>query len=363
MKRIKTALACLSVWVLLIWMDSGAIEAQEIFKSQLMTPNGISITVSDDENNVNIHSEGISTTLLTTFAPDGSQLQQTLLGDAPIDFLRFVESYLAADPDPLVDRLYVLSPEGDLVVFAASTLQEIGRFNIHGLTMDTNNVYDVATASSTSTFALSPFAIFGDIAAFRPNDDLNTPAWFVTGLSEGRPFVMRIPMRDFPSDVMEAQVILMSTLVPPLTLQRARGVAINAQGVGLTTLPVPDAIRACPDVVISFSATAPSLSQSDVLDLAGAAGVPSWGMDADSSGFYLVTGGVGNADCLQGGSGRLVFIADILTGIDTIVPLSSFPTGRPGDVGVSSFPDNSAYVTFPNLNTVGRVPGSALQFP
>jgi hypothetical protein len=174
---------------------------------------------------------------------------------------------------------------------------------------------------------------------------------------------MRIPMEDVPAEVTEAKIILMSTLVSPLTLQRARGVAINAQGVGLTTLPLPDAISACPDVVISFSATAPSLSQSDVLDLAGSAGVPSWGMDADSSGFYLVTGGMGNADCLQGGSGRLVFIAAILKGIDTIVPLASFPTGRPGDVGISSLPDNSAYVTFPNLNTVGRVPGVTLQFP
>jgi hypothetical protein len=353
MQRIKTLLVLLGVWALLNGSTTSTVSAQE-FNSQLMMPNGISIEAA---GNVNIHSDGIATTLLTKFAPDGSQLIQISLGHGSIDAQRFKNSRIATDP--LVDRLYLLSPEGDFVVLTASTLEEIGRFHMQDLMVDTSDVYDVAIQDLSSAFIFSPLTTYGDIAAFRPDDDVNAPAWFVTGFSEGTAFVMRIPMQEV---VTQASVILMSTVASPPTLNRPRGVAVNAQGVGLTTLPLPAAIGDCPDAVIRFSATAPLLSQEDVFDLAASAGVPSWGMDADANGFFLTTGGVGNADCLQGGHGSLVFIADALTGIepDHIIPLSAFPASLPGDVAVSPVPAGLIYMTIPNFNTVVRFPMSIL---
>jgi hypothetical protein len=352
MQRIKTLQVLLGVWALLNGSTTSTVSAQA-FNSQLMAPNGISTEAS---GNVNIHSDGIATTLLTKFAPDGSQLIQISLGHGPIDAERYKNSRVATDP--LIDRLYLLSPEGDFVIFAASTLEEIGRFHLQDLMVDTSDVYDVAIQDSIA-FDFSLGATYGDIAAFRPDDEVSAPAWFVTGLSQGIAFVMRIPMQDV---VMQASVILMSTVPSPPTLNRPRGVAVSAQGVGLTTLPVPAAIGDCPDAVIRFSATAPFLSQEDVFDLAGSAGVPSWGMDADANGFFLTTGGVGNADCLQGGHGNLVFIAHTLTGIepDHIIPLSAFPAGLPGDVAASPVSDGLIYMTIPNFNTVVRFPMSIL---
>ena len=73
MQRIKTLLVLLGVWALLNGSTTSTVSAQ-VFNSQLMAPNGISTEAS---GNVNIHSDGIATTLLTKFAPDGSQLTRT----------------------------------------------------------------------------------------------------------------------------------------------------------------------------------------------------------------------------------------------------------------------------------------------
>ena len=354
MQRIKTALVWLGVWALLMWPTLGAVRAQDIF-IELTRPKGIGV---DNSGDVYVHSEGVSTTLLSKLMPDGTELLQASLGSPPVDYLRFVESHLVIDPAPQADRLYVLSPEGDLVILDASTLEESGRLNIQDLTVDTNDVYDVATSNSTSNFVLSPFATFGDIAAFRPNSGADGAVSFVTGLSDGMAFVMRIPMGNAPSGVSGAKVLLVSTLASPTTLNRTRGVA-SFQNSVLTTLPSPLSNSACPDVVIRFSATASSLDQSNVSDLSGTTGVPSWGMSSGPSGVYLVTGGVQNASCLQGGDGVLAFIPASLTGIGTIVSLPSFANGRPGDVAIGS---NSgvAYVTVPDYNTVLSFPLSSV---
>lgn len=364
MKRIKTALMLLSLWGLCIWLISDRVSAQEIFL-QFMTPNGISI---DALGNVNVHSDGVGTTLLTKFAPNGTQIIQVMLGNGSIDAERFLNSRLATDP--LLDRLYLLSPEGDIVVFVSSTLQELGRFNIQapGLTVHTSNVYDVAIAGLSNTFVLDDETTYGDIAVFRPNDGVNAPAWFVTGFSNGMAFVMRIPIEDIPDDVDQAEVILMSSTISPFGLERPRGVAIGGydlgngvqEPVGLTTLPVPGAIANCPDQVIRFSLTTPSLNSGNVVNLAGTSGVPSWGMGTNDRGFFLTTGGAGNAACLEGGSGRIVFITNTLTEIDTIIPLNDFPGGRPADVAVSPNPGGAIYLTVPNFGEVGRIPTSVL---
>jgi hypothetical protein len=346
MRGIKTVFAWLGVWALLICLV-GAVSAQDVFLDS-MSPTGIGV---DASGNVFIHSVGVSTTLLTKMTSDGNELLQTPLGNPPVDYLRFLYSHLAIDPNPQVDRLYLLSPEGDLVSFDADTLAEIGRFNILDLDIDTEHAFDVATSNATGTFSLSPFSTFGDIAAFRPNSGSNAAAWFVTGISNGLAFVMRIPMQNSSYEGSGAQVLLVSTLASPSTLNWPRGVA-TINGSAVTTLPLSTSNSSCPDVVIRFSATASSLSQNDVSDLSGTAGVPSWGMTTSAQGIYLVAGGA-NANCLQGDRGFLAFIPSSLTGIEGTVSLPSFANGRPGDVSVGS---NSgfAYVTVTDYNTVLR---------
>ncbi len=360
MKRVKTALALLSGWALLMGTAIGVVSAQEIFTSQLMAPNGISVDRFDTSGNVNVHSDGVATTLLTKFDPNGNQINQVTLGNGSIDAQRFENSRLASDP--LLDRLYLLSPEGDIVVFVSSTFQEIGRFNIQqDLTVNTSSVYDVATQGPSNAFVLAPGTTYGDIAVFRSMTGA-APAWLITGFSDGIAFVMRIPLQNMPDDVTQAAVILMSSIDSRFPLDRPRGIAAGAEDdVGLTTLPAPTSIPGCPDQVIRFSLTATVLNAGNVMSLPGSSGVPSWGMDANATGFMLTTGGPGIADCLQGG-GRVVFISNDLSGIDPnhIIPLDTFPGGQPADVAIAENPTGLIYMTVPDFNEVGRFPASIL---
>ncbi len=362
MNVMRTTLACLSILVLLSWSVPSFTSAQDVFLiGQVMMPNGIG---ADALGNITVHSDAVNTTLLTTFAPNGVQIRQTSLGAGPAGAAQFAGSHLALDPDPLVDLLYLLSPEGDVVIFDtnANTLNEIDRFHILDLPVMVSNVYNAATGSRSDTFVLSPVnTIFGDIAVFpSPPASPNPPAWFVTGLSNGQAFVMRIVM-----GTRAAKVVLMSTLsssspFPP-------GVAIATTGVGFTTLSslLPSsASAACPDVVVRFDATAPEATAAVLSDATNVplTGIPSSGIGTDRGGnVYLATGGMGNTACLQGGGGHMVYISNPLAGVGSIripLPLTTFPAGRPGDVAVSPV-DNRIYMTLTNFNAVVRFPALA----
>jgi hypothetical protein len=303
--------------------------------------------------------------LLTQFTPDGVVLAQVPVGTSgPIDSLRFIGSQL--DTDPVNGRIYLLSPNGDILIIGPDTLQEITeRISIRGLNVNTSAVFDV-NAESFNSFELTSETLFGDIAVFHSQAG-NVPEQlelFLTGRSDGFPFVLRLRLDPATGDVLSTRVILTSTAVAPDNLSLPRGIAVNTQGIALTTLPVStaDAVIDCPDAVIAFTHDFSDTEIDLPQVLPASNGIPSWGMTTDANdNFYLATGGVGNMACLRSGVGALVFVPFPLTPFTfSITPITVFPASisHPQDAAVSRLPDRSVYMTISNFNAIVRFPAT-----
>ena len=362
----KTVLAVLS---LLAWCgDYHATAAQaqmgqEVFTRQLIMPEGLT---TDLQGRIVGHSSGVSTTLLTQFTPDGMASAPVPVGTpGPIDSLRFMGSQLATDP--VNGRIYLLSPNGDILALAPSTLQEIAaRISLRGLQFDTSAVFDI-NEGEFYAFDFTQETFYGDIAVFHSRMD-NVPEQlelFLTGLSDGLPFVLRLQLDPNTGGVLNARVILTSTAPAPESLEVPRGIAVNTQGIALTTLPVStaDTMLECPDAVVTF---AHDFADDDATDLPqvlpASDGIISWGMTTDMNNhFYLAVGGVGNVACVRSGVGALVFIPYPLVPFTfSITPITVFPASisRPQDAAVSPL-DGRVYMTIGAFNAIVRFPALA----
>ena len=356
----KTVLVVLSLLTWLCGYDlalTSAQTGQELFTSQLTMPEGLA---ADLQGRIVAHSSGVSTTMLTQFTSNGMISAQEPVGTTgPIDSLRFMGSQL--DTDPVSGHIYMLSPNGDVLTIGPDTLQEIAaRINVRGLNVDTSAVFDVSE-DSFNPFDLTSETLFGDIAVFHSQGQLEL---FLTGLSDGFPFVLRLRLDPATSDVLSARMVLVSTAPAPGSLSVPRGIAVNTQGTVLTTLPVStvDAVIDCPDAVVTFAHDFSDDAGDLPRILQDSEGIPSWGMTADANGnFYLVTGGMGNMACLQSGVGALVFVPFPLEPFTfSITPITVFPASasRPQDTAVSRLSDRRVYMTISNFNAIVRFPAA-----
>ena len=361
----KTILVVLGLFTWLCGYDPMHTQAQtgqELFANQLSMPEGLT---TDLQGRIVAHSSGVSTTLLTQFTPDGMVLAQVPVGiSGPIDSLRFIGSQL--DTDPVSGRIYLLSPNGDILIIGPDTLQEIAeRISIRGLKVDTSAVFDV-NAESFNSFDLTSETLFGDIAVFhsRAGNTSEQLKLFLTGLSDGFPFVLQLQLDPTTGNVLSTRAILTSTAIAPDSLSLPRGIAVNTQGSVLTTLPVStaDAVIDCPDAVVTFAHNFSDTEVNLPQVLPASSGIPSWGMTTDANGnFYLATGGVGNMACLRSGVGALVFVPFPLAPFTfSIVPITVFPASisHPQDTAVSRLSDRSVYVTIGNFNAIVRFPAT-----
>jgi hypothetical protein len=357
----KTVLLVLSLFTWLCGYNpihTQAQPGQELFTSQLSMPEGLT---TDLQGRVVAHSSSVSTTLLTQYTPDGMIVAQAPVGiSGPIDSLRFLGSQL--DTDPMSGRIYLLSPNGDILIIGPDTLQEIAeRIQIRGLDVDTSAVFDV-NAESFNSFELTPETLFGDIAVFhaQAGNVSEQLKLFLTGLSDGFPFVLQLQLDPTTGDVLSSRVILTSTAIAPDSLSLPRGIAVNRQGSVLTTLPVStaDAVIDCPDAVVTFTHNFSDTEVDLPQVLPASSGIPSWGMTTDANdNFYLVTGGVGNMACLRSGVGALVFVPFPFAPFTfSITPITVFPASisHPQDTAVSRLSDRSVYVTISNFNAIVR---------
>src|SRR5262245_43261422 len=101
-------------------------------------------------------------------------------------------------------------------------------------TTDVTNVYDVDTGQFRNfTGTITPnSANYGDIAIFRGRQYED---WFVTGISNGLPFVERIRWQG--GHFVGARVVATSVGAEGGFNDYPRGVAVNSQGTVLTTFP------------------------------------------------------------------------------------------------------------------------------
>lgn len=229
--------------------------------------------------------------------------------------------------------------------------------------VNATSVYDIAT-SLVRHFSGAIFPgniVYGDLALLRRGNQLDL---FVSGVSIVTPFVMRV--RILPNQPLEARVLVASSAIfgnENGVVNVPRGVAVNAAGTVLTSLPIagPPTCMVCQgkDVGVTLSADflpgsgpAPSiiLSQQDL---------HSRGMATDAAGnFYLATGSVGTSLCGVSGSGALVFIPRALNTVSCALVGATLTASQDVTVNPAS---NRAYMTVSVNSVLGS--NGILAFP
>ncbi|MGH9944727.1 MAG: pre-peptidase C-terminal domain-containing protein, partial [Pyrinomonadaceae bacterium] len=272
--------------------------------AQLLTPVGAAL---DSSGNIFVSSDAVNSTLITKFAPNG-----TVLAQIPIGNFLSVGSIGHLDTDPATGLIWDLLPTGEVGLINPTSGQITPAFDLRQITADTSAIYDIASGRVDGFGGLinTRSANYGDIALWRRNNQLDV---FVAGNSVAFPFVMRIPISS-TGQPGTPRVLISSRQSAALNGNNlTRGVAVNSQGLVLTTLPL-DGLPSLPvDRAVAFSA---DFSQGQGLPptvLFNGQDFTSRGMTVDAAGnFYVATGQNGNSFCGIGGSGALVVIPSAL---------------------------------------------------
>ena len=231
---------------------------------------------------------------------------------------------------PELGSLLSLGVDGSLLVIDPNTLTITGGFNLRNLTIDTSSIYDIASNSVSNFGGLiqTQFASYGDFDVRVAGDKTQL---FITGLSQAQafPFVLRLEFQN-GAGLTEAKVLFSSRAdslssgrqTPRLT----RGIAVNSQGVVITTLPVSTSSSPI-DVPVAFSAdfnAQDGLSPGEGPLVFAGTDVYSQGLTTDNAGnFYITTNSVGSASLRVSGEGALVVISSDLNRVISTQSLGS----------------------------------------
>lgn len=316
---------------------TGALHAEtSVFISGLSLPQGIA---ADSAGNIYVHSDAVSTTHVTKFTPQGTPVARVSLGG--INASEFVGSRLTRIPG--TDRILLLSPQGIILYFNRELQGEV-LYDLRPLAGQVaHDVFDVLTQNFRRLVLGVPQ--YGDIAArWTEGNLLEVLVSATTGAAGGFPLIVRIRF-DLQNRVAEPKVVLTSQGTTAGSVNIAPGLAVNAEGAALTTLPFPTDLGFA-DGLVSFRTDFPEnrsqLPRFILRDFA------SFGMTVDELGnFYIASGVVGSSHCGIAASGALVFI-DRQTIQPICLPIA-LPLGRSADVAVSPI-DNSVYMTMSELN-------------
>ena len=270
---------------------------------------------------------------------------------------------------PELDSLVLFAPNGGLALLDPDTLDPIGAIDISRFAFDTSAIYDVATGEvSDFEGQIQPqLASFGDIDVRVVDED--TVQFFVTGYSEDDaiPFVTRLEL-EVGVGFTEAKVLLASSAdslsVEPQTTRLSRGIAVNDQGIVLTTLPITSdndvatefqPVEVQPvDVLVAFGADMnvnDGFSPDEVPVIFDGIDLYSQGLTTDAAGnFYVASNSVGSDAFGIHGEGALVGISANLGEIISVESLG-YPASSFRDVAIDPLTGTS-YVTV-NTFSVG----------
>lgn len=235
---------------------------------------------------------------------------------------------------PELNLLVSLDGDGALNFIDPTSLTFTGGIDLNSLPADASAVLDVATGavSNLSGFIQNSSATYGDFD-IRVNG--STIQFFVSGLSQSQsfPFVLRLELEG--NTFTRSEVLFASTAdslsIAPQTPRLGRGIAVNSQGIVLTTLPLPTNQQPL-DFVVAFNAnivTADGIGNNEFLFVDNKTDIYSQGLTTDSGGnFYITTNSVGSGTLGVAGEGALIVVsADInetLFAKGISIPASSF---------------------------------------
>ncbi|XXF76950.1 hypothetical protein P2318_28430 [Myxococcaceae bacterium GXIMD 01537] len=334
------AMCCLLVAAPRTW-------AQQVF-TQVARPGGIAV---DLQGNVFVIWDAVLTTKLTKFAPNGAPVAEINLGGITVG--EFTSSHLALDPG--TGNILLLTPQGVLYAIRPDTLEGTVLTDLRTLPPVDDSVFDVLVGGSRPLVLGTPRYL--DLAVRRlDNARFDVFVSASTGAAGGFPFVMRVRFNAQVPPV--ADVIVTSSGTTVGDVAGRPGVAVNAQGLVITTMPFQVSVGFV-NGLVAFGADFPENPASvPRFALLRPDGSPidftSTGMTSDPAGnFYVTTGVVGISACGVGGSGALVFLPAALNNV-LCVP-SGLVLASTEDVAVSPAGD-SVYMTDFGGNAVLRFP-------
>lgn len=332
------------------------VAAPPVLFTQLTLPIGVA---TDLQGNVFVTYESLGAAL-GKFDPSGAVLGQVQLSPliSPVDL--FSGARLALEPAS--GQILALFPAGTIQVIDPNTGAINPLLDLRQLQIRTDRVYDIAlNAVVDATGRIQPaLASYGDIAIFNGNGFTDL---YISGISAGFPFVMRL--RTVQGQLSSAEVVVSSIASAAPSQGQPPGVAVNAQGTVLTTLPIPNA-----DATGNFNTPVAFPVDLDLQQLTGSftptlvsgVDIASTGMTSDAAGnFYIATSATGTSLGGTSGSGAVVVLSPSLQ-VENVLPIAQSVTIASNDVAVNPTGDR-LYVTFNETLAVTGGAGGVALFP
>jgi hypothetical protein len=277
-----------------------AAAAAQVAPATFATLNGpIGVTVAPD-GSVFATYDGIGDVRLVKFNPQGQVVRQVAFGN-----FGSVGEVGKLALDPATGRVWDLFTTGEIRTFDPNTLDSVSLGTLRATPVDRSSVFDVSQGRrrDMSGEILPELSTFGDIALLRAGGLLDV---FATGRSSsGVPYVVRAR---FNGDAFIGAGAVVAASISSREDNSARGVAVNAAGTVLTTLPTPDIRLDVADRPYVFSSTFPEAGAAPRLALGGR-DLASRGMASDAAGNFYVTGFIGSTICGRDAAGAIIVLS------------------------------------------------------
>jgi hypothetical protein len=258
-------------------------------------PFGVTVGTN---GNVFVTYDGLQTTYLAKFSPNGDKLNETTIGDETVGDIGKLAT------DPVTGKIWDLGTNGvlrlvDPTTLSYSTLKDVKTVDI---STSVSSAWDVASDMNWGTGgAVAPgSSSFGDIALYRSGDGYVYA--FVTARtgSTNVPYVLRLKFnasQPGPPVYEGATLVVWSSYRGELGLPG--GVAVNPSGLVIATLPrkgLQGEGSCCTDQAVSFPYDFPKPGVIPTGEL------NRWDMQAngiasDSQGWFYLTGVIGTSKC------------------------------------------------------------------
>ena len=277
--------------MLLLSLHTSAFAQFSTFVQNINLPVGIETTTS---GNLLVSHDLLSYTAISTFDPNAQNLGHIRVGNGIVD----VEAMGHLAKIPSSESVFTLFGDGRLGIYTPSNASFSLLGSLRSVNADVTSVYDMASQSfrNMGGIILPQVAFYGDIAVYEEEGKLEV---FATGISVAHPFVMRLSWVN--ENYQGAKVIVSTFQTTAPNSNIARGIAVNQQGLVVTTLPYSPTTAPF-DTGVAFPVDFSTLPQFFM----GRQDMASRGMTTDNDGnFYIATGSIGTT-LKNGGSGALV---------------------------------------------------------
>lgn len=301
-----------------------------------LLPTGILV---DAQNNIIVQAGGLRTTNIK-YDPAGNILQQTNSTSGII-----VGRRMASLPGS--NLALSVNETGQISQINTDTLAEQTIAFLRNLPLDATRVYDFATGTVVNrSGVLLPFqTVYGDIAVRIEPTSVDL---YISGVSVAFPYIMRVRFSQDGSIRSEALAFSSASTAP--NENSPPGLAVNPQGVILTTLPTGNTTGTFNVPVFFTSDFSQGTGRIVPTRLGDRLFLSSRGMTSDAAGnFYVATSSIGVSGGGFSAAGAVVALNSTLSSIRFIDTGNESPLGRLEDIATNA--DGTAIYATQDLST------------